>query len=58
MIGSFAFGFLLCFFILVTQYSKINSDHKHDHKICKKCICEKKCNCVHEKQCADKCLCN
>jgi hypothetical protein len=59
MFFSAIFGFFLCFFIIGTQLIKENEKEKHDHKTCQKCVCEKKCNCPHEKEpCETKCLCD
>ena len=55
MIFGFIFGFFLCIFVMSAIL--IKDEKKHDHKYCQKCVCEKSCSCVADKdKCGDKCL--
>lgn len=58
-ISSVIFGFFLCFFVMGSLFINESSKHKHDHKTCSKCECEKTCKCYSKKDmCANKCICN
>lgn len=57
MIFGFIFGFFLCMFVMSAIL--IKDEKKHDHKYCQKCVCEKSCSCVADKdKCGNKCLCD